>query len=242
MGRVLNMDKLQHFKQLEGKYDDDLNNWRGKQAELKSQLLGLYEEQKNVTELYYDPCEKGSLQDVNRVKVKIENAQRQLKEVEERIATVEKRKLERLQALLPDIQTEFVDVTYKEAMAKMGKEVVNIRRMKADFLLELARIYRMGNEARWEHNQIEQISRKYGKPYGLHVDMPIVNMTNTYWGSDKCNAPLQSEIEMAYRQGTVPRWVYYYAKTGEVLFDDMEAIRKCKQIEQQEQEGVQDNG
>lgn len=234
---MVNVNKLENFKQVGQMYAAEIQTWRDTANELQRKLRDLPVELKQLQMDYADPmADKVDVRTINRIRVDIDNCNRQLEDANQRIEMLEKRKFERLEALVPDVCAEYNETTWKNATLKIQAEMKSIREQKAIFLVNLTRLHKMGDEARREYENIKQTCGLYGTPSIRQFVLPEFEMLSTYSGLDRPCCPTESEIKNAYFYAKVPYWVAIYERTGIVCLTDSEAQECWKEWEAQQKQ------
>lgn len=207
---------MDNFKEVEAVYDKDINTWLGKKSELETKLATLRDEYTQLEVLQYDPMEKSDLKSLNRCRVDIDNTERQLSEIETRLAVIEQRKLERLQAIYPLVRQE-VSRNCQANYENMAEELEKLKRLRAETLLRLAEIHNLRLPALEHHTWLCHIANRYGiedlDHSGMRFTVPRIE-TSTYSGDDKPVVIQEAEARIVYQTGKVPEFVERFLQIG----------------------------
>ena len=220
------------FQKLLENFNQKYANVGGKITELTAKKILLTEKFEQIRKTYNEMVVNESMGDSKWTpkelltgKKEIEKTEREIVDIDSMIETLRDNRNEQLRKFLPKIAEE-CDAEIREIVQQVNESAEELRKFKAEFLiavLELNKLYRAAQEKRSRLVNIAHMvgSNEYDRG---SISMPLLNMTSTY-EPDKALAPLQYEVEKAYKTGVLPSWVEWYRRHGELLSDG-DAFRK----------------
>ncbi|THF83722.1 hypothetical protein [Cohnella fermenti] len=167
-----------------------------------------------------------STADISDVKARADRLAIEIGVMEERIELVKKGKPEQLESLLEDVQAG-----WRREVELIAPQVERVfeeaRELRAQLTLKIAegnQHYARASELRGLLNEAESLAGLGNDRETKQLGIPEHPLTSEYnpafmkgGVTDKCVLPTARELEEAYRYGELPRWIEYYAETGEVV-------------------------
>lgn len=114
----------------------------------------------------------------------------------------------------------------RNSIVKGSKELLEKR---AEILLQLQELFRIGNDAKDQHRDIVAIAKELGIEYHGRCELPGLPLNPSGRGVHEHLLPSHVEITDAYRSGKVPYFVEMWEKTGVWMTND-DARRKLAEM------------
>ncbi|MCW2279180.1 hypothetical protein [Heliophilum fasciatum] len=175
--------------------------------------------------------------EVTKKKRALERVSRDIADFDERIEAVKTRRLMMLRERLPEL-SHVRSLEIERIVEEYKALILEARKMKAEMLMFYRKINSKKREAGITYDQMKAAAEAVGadefKPD--RTTFPMYWITNAYTGVDKTIAPLEQEIDNAFGTGAVPWWVWYYSQTGEMLWNELQAHDRCKELEKKQAE------
>lgn len=161
--------------------------------------------------------EKLPAKDLATAKKGLEKIKGRINDIEEMAQAIRTEGFEQLRSLLPDMANA-CEKDIMEVISEINQGANELRKHKAEFLIATAALNLFYQQAQEVRSVLLAAAHKVGSnEYDrVTVFLPSLNMTSTY-EPDKALAPLQYEVERAYRGGVLPSWVEWYRRHGELL-------------------------
>lgn len=182
-----------------------------------------------------------SAAELNKAKMRIDELSSEIAVAKERLVMVEDGKQQQLSALIGGVKKGW------ERESKIVADKINAvfeaaREHRAKLTLEIQKgnaLYRQAQELLSELNHAEYTAGLDHVTRTSALGVPENPRTHELLHSggfsggykkitDNCVLPSEDELNKAYQSGEVPEWIEHYAKTGEVVTDEILRAREVK--------------
>lgn len=208
---------LERFNTTNKKIDARINELQAELREAEAKLTearGVYNELL-IAEGLGEPV---TTTDLNSAKRNIEKLEQQAADLRQRIDLIRAGKASKLSGLVSELKRAYEKRKLELDAEIREQEARELRKLKADYLLALARLTERHSEAHRMKDLFNRAAAAAGIKQDVYYAPPTHNLFSTYSGTDKPLAPTQREIEDAI-SGKLPLWVRYYKATGELGYD-----------------------
>lgn len=173
--------------------------------------------------------------ELNKAKMRIDALSSEIQVAEERLRMVEASKKQQFRGFIVNVQQVW-EAEVRELADKINAVFEVARENRAKLILEIQKgnvLYQQAYQKLRELNEAETRAGLAFDERTRNVGIPETPPTFEVFHSggfsstvytkitDKCVIPSEEELIKAYQFGAIPAWVEHFAKTGELLTDEM---------------------